>query len=104
MSFYINNTNSSRPGPLGNNGINGLCEKVLIETTKVFDACVCQSTETGVVLTLSDLNPENPTLPLTYISAQSTTSTPVISDLNMPMFPRQFQSLLLSHTEMRMAL
>ncbi len=83
MSFYINNTNSSRPGPLGNNGINGLCEKVLIETTKVFDACVCQSTETGVVLTLSDLNPENPVLPLTYISAQSTTSTPVISDLNI---------------------
>ena len=83
MSFYINNTNSAKPGPLGNNGINGICEKVLIETTKVFDACVCQTTETGVVLPLTDLNPENPTLPLTYISAQATSTTPVISDLTI---------------------
>ena len=56
---------------------------MLIETTKVFDACVCQTTETGVILPLTDLSPENPTLPLTYISAQATSTTPVISDLNI---------------------
>ena len=71
MSFYINNTNPFRPGPIGGNPVNGLCEKVLIETTKVFDACVSQTTETGVVLPLTDFNPENPTLPLTYISTEN---------------------------------
>lgn len=73
MSFYINNTNPSRPGPISGNGMNGLCEKVLIETTKVFDACVSLTTDTGVVLTVSNFNPASPSLPLTFISAQNTT-------------------------------
>ena len=47
MSFYINNTNPNKPGVISGNPLNGICEKVLIETTKVFDACVCSSTETG---------------------------------------------------------
>ena len=59
MSFYINNTNPNRPGPMTTNPVTGICEKVLIETTKVFDACVSQTTETGIVLTLSGFNPEN---------------------------------------------
>jgi hypothetical protein len=61
--------------------LNGLCEKVLIETTKVFDACLSQTTETGVVLQLSNFNPANPTLPLTYISSQATTNQAVVSNL-----------------------
>ncbi len=81
MSFYINNQNTAKPGPIGNNGINGICEKVLIETTKVFDACACQSTETGVVLQVTNLNPANPTLPLTFVTAQTTTNAATISNL-----------------------
>lgn len=82
MSFYINNTNPNRPGPIGNNGINGICEKVLIETTKVFDACVSQSTESGIILQATGFNPANPALPLTYISAQNSVGqTATISDL-----------------------
>lgn len=77
MSFYINNTNPFRPGPIGNNPLNGICEKVLIETTKVFDACVSQTTETGIVLPVTNFNPANPTLPLTYISAQNQIGSPV---------------------------
>jgi len=76
MSFYINNTNQNRPGPLSGNFGNGLCEKVLIETTKVFDACISQSTETGIVLALTDLTPADPTLPLTYVSAENTVGEP----------------------------
>lgn len=72
MSFYINNTNQNRPGPICGNATNGLCEKVLIEVTKVFDACVSQETDTGLVLTVSNLTPANPALPLTYISAENT--------------------------------
>lgn len=82
MSFYINNTNPNRPGPLNGNALNGICEKILIETTKVFDACICSSTENGIILQVSGFNPADPALPLTFISAENTTSsTPTISDL-----------------------
>ena len=84
MSFYINNTNPNRPGPLGGNGLNGICEKVLIETTKVFDACVSQTTESGIILPVSNFNPASPALPLTYISAQNTSgSTVTVSDITI---------------------
>lgn len=72
MSFYINNTNPSRPGPISGNFGNGICEKVLIEVNKVFDACISQTTEQGIVLNLTDLTPADPALPLTYISAENT--------------------------------
>lgn len=84
MSFYINNTNPNRPGPIQGNPLSGICEKVMIETTKVFDACVCQTTETGVILQVTDLTPANPTLPLTYVSAQSSQTQPAtISDITI---------------------
>ncbi|MBP3432082.1 MAG: hypothetical protein J6K39_04455 [Clostridia bacterium] len=82
MSFYINNNNPNRPGPICGNPTQGICEKILIETTKVFDACVCSTTEQGIILQVSDFNPENPVLPLTFISAENTSGSPaVISDL-----------------------
>lgn len=82
MSFYINNTNPNKPGPICGNPTNGICEKILIETTKVFDACVCTTTETGIILQVTDFYPANPVLPLTYISAENTpNTTPTISDL-----------------------
>lgn len=82
MSFYINNTNPSRPGPVMGNPLNGICEKILIETTKVFDACVSQSTETGIVLAVTDLTPASPATPLTFISAVNAPNQDVtISDL-----------------------
>ena len=82
MSFYINNNNPNRPGPICGNQMNGICEKVLIETTKVFDACVCSTTETGIILQLTGFNPANPVLPLTYISAENSSgATATISDL-----------------------
>ena len=81
MSFYINNTNSAKPGPINGNAINGICERVLIETTKVFDACVCQTTESGVILQVSNFNPADPVFPLTYVSSQATTSNAIITDL-----------------------
>ncbi len=56
------------------NPLNGLCEKVCIEVNKVFDACMKQTQQDGVVLALTDNVPENPTYPLTFISAKSTTT------------------------------
>lgn len=80
MSFYINNTNPFRPGPLAGNPMNGICEKTLIETTKVFDACVSQTTETGIVLPLTGFNPENPAQPLTFISAENQVGNPATAE------------------------
>jgi hypothetical protein len=71
MSFYINNPSNCRPGAICGNPLSGLCEKALIEVTKVFDACRRQTTETGLTLDLSNFDPAIPTLPLTYISATS---------------------------------
>jgi len=82
MSFFINNTNTNRPGPICGNVNNGLCEKALIETTKVFDACLSQTTETGVILSLTDFDPATPTLPLTFISTEADPANPaILSDL-----------------------
>ncbi len=82
MSFYINNSNPNKPGPLSGNALNGICEKILIETTKVFDACLCSTTETGIILAVTDFEPANPVLPLTYLSAENTVGqTATISDL-----------------------
>lgn len=72
MSFYINNNNPNRPGGVGGNPTNGICEKVLIQTRKIFDACVSTSTESGILLNVTDFTPANPTLPLTYISSTVT--------------------------------
>ena len=93
MSFFINNTNPNRPGPIVGNPLNGLCEKILIEVPRVFDACVMNQTLTGITLTTTDYTPQNPTLPLTYISTETdqtvgvTVSNVVITRLdNRPNF------------------
>ena len=84
MSFFINNNNSNRPGPICGNPTSSLCEKALIETTKVFDACLSQTTEPGVILNLTGNNPINPTFPLTFISAEANPNSPAtISDLSI---------------------
>ena len=74
MSFFSNYNSDRCPCQMTGNPLNGLCEKVCIEVNKVFDACMKQTQQDGVVLTLTDNVPENPTYPLTFISAKSTTT------------------------------
>ena len=81
MSFFCNFQSDKCPGPINGNPMNGLCEKVCLEAKKVFDACMQQSQLTGIVLNLTDLTPSNPTYPLTFISAKSTTSVGTINNL-----------------------
>ena len=76
MSFFINNNNPNRPGPIVGNPLTGICEKALIEVTKVFDACVSITHESGIVLVATDFSPAGPTLPLTFISAETDLSRP----------------------------
>ena len=81
MSFFCNFQSDKCPGQTTGNPINGLCEKVCIEVKKVFDACMQQSQLNGVILNITDLTPANPTYPLTFVSAKSTASKGVISNL-----------------------
>lgn len=81
MSFFCNFQSDKCPGPINGNPINGLCEKVCIEAKKVFDACMQQSQLTDIVLNLTNLTPANPTYPLTFVSAKSTTSVGTVSNL-----------------------
>ena len=79
MSFFSNFQSDRCPCQLTGNPLNGLCEKVCIQTKKVFDACIKQTQEDGVVLTLTNPTPTNPTYPLTFISAKSTTTKATVS-------------------------
>lgn len=74
MSFYTGNRNlSCCPGPITGNPLSGLCEKVCIQTTKVFDSCMKNISLQNVsqVATFST----TPTEPITFISATSNQST-----------------------------
>ncbi len=83
MSFFSNFSQDRCPCQITGNPLNGLCEKVCIQVKKVFDACLKQSQEQGVVLTLTNLVPANPTYPLTFISARSSATLATITSLNV---------------------
>lgn len=83
MSFCNNNSTPDRcPGNISGNPMNGLCEKVCIQTTKIFDACMMQ-TSLETTVTLNDVSPQNPTLPLTFVSGTSTSSVGTITTLTV---------------------
>ncbi len=76
MSFYTNNRNSvCCPGPINGNPLNGLCERVCIRTTKVFDSCMRQLSLQNVQQTVTFPSGE-PVQPITYVGAQSDPNNP----------------------------
>jgi hypothetical protein len=77
MSFFINNANSQcKPAQICNNPTAGLCEKMLVEVNRVFDACKSVIQEQGLRLSLANYTPASPTFPLTFISAESDVQNP----------------------------
>ncbi len=87
MSFFLNCSKDKCPCRLSGNPMNGLCEKVCIQTKKVFDACIKQSQEDGYVLTLTNLTPSNPTYPLTFISARNVETLATVTALQVDPIP-----------------
>ena len=83
MSFYSNFQSDKCPGPITGNPLNGLTEKVCIQAEKIFDAAIKQTQLENYALTLTDISIENPTYPLTFISARSTTSQATVTNLNV---------------------
>ncbi len=83
MSFFSNFHSDKCPGTISGNPLNGLCEKVCIQAQKIFDACIKQIQIENYTLTLNDNVPGDPTYTLTFISARSTQSGGVITNLNV---------------------
>ncbi len=86
MSFYSGNRQGNFPGPIMGNPLNGLCEKAVIQTRKVFDACMKQIQENSVQITVTDFTPADPTYPLTFISCQSNSDDVTISNVVVDRF------------------
>ena len=85
MSFFTNNRNDRCPGPINSgNALNGLCEKVCIQTTKVFDSCMKQISDIENI-TLTNLTPATFVEPLTFVSGQ-TTGPATISNVQVNRF------------------
>ena len=82
MSFYTSNRSSlCCPGPISGNPLNGLCEKVCIHTTKVFDSCIKQIGFTGNQVEVNFVT-TSPTEPLTFASAHTNPDVPTtITDI-----------------------
>ena len=83
MSFYSNFQSDKCPCSITGNPINGLTEKVCIQAEKIFDACIKQTQLDCYTLTLTDLSPESPTYPLTFVSARSTANEATVTNLNI---------------------
>lgn len=87
MSFFSGIRTEQIPGPITDNPMRGLCEKVCIQVKKVFDACLKQQHVTDTQVQLSSFTPANPTFPLTFVSGQSSlTSKPTLSNLSVTRF------------------
>lgn len=87
MSFFSNFQTDKCPGPISGNPLGGLNERVCIQAQRVFDACIKQSQSDGVVLSITDPVPANPTYPLTFISARSTTSAGTVTAFQVDRLP-----------------
>ncbi len=61
--------------------------RVCIQAKKVFDACLKQASIDTVSITLRNLNPQNPTLPLTFVGGRSMAVNAEIENLVVTRLP-----------------
>lgn len=67
--------------PVNNFDGNNCNEKICIQGKKVFDACVKQTTLQQITVSISDVTPSSPAVPLRFVSAKSTTTKGIIENL-----------------------
>lgn len=66
--------------PINNN--EGSCsEKICIQGKKIFDACMKQTTLQQITVSVTDVNPPSPEVPLRFVSCKSTTTVGEIQNL-----------------------
>lgn len=83
MSFCNNLKPDRTPGPITGNPLHNLCERVCIQVNRVFDACIKQTALENYSINVTNPTPANPALPLTFVSAASTTASGIISGLTV---------------------
>lgn len=83
MSFFSNFSSDHCPGTISGNPLNGLCEKVCIQAEKIFDAGIIQTRLENYTALPTSFTPANPTYPLTFISARSTSSVGTVSNVSV---------------------
>ena len=71
MSFFSGVRTENMPGPIYGNPLHCLCEKVCLQTKKVFDACLKREHIENMQVDLTNFVPENPTAPLTFVSGSA---------------------------------
>lgn len=87
MSFFSSNRTDNRcPGPITGNPVSGLCERVCIQTNKVFDSCRKQIQETGLSITLTDITPAGLVEPFNFVSTEPNGNA-FITNLVVDRFP-----------------
>ena len=86
MSFFSGTRQGCNPGPINGNPLQGLCEKACIQTTKVFDACMKQLQLDDTTLELTDLTPETPAEPLTFVGCSASTEGVTLTGLVVDRF------------------
>lgn len=67
--------------PVNNLEGNSCNEKICIQGKKVFDACMKQTTLQQITVSVTDVNPANPAVPLRFVSCKSTSTKGVIENL-----------------------
>lgn len=83
MSFFSNFQSDKCPGTISGNPLNGMCEKVCIQAQKIFDAGIKQVQIENYNLAVTSFTPENPTYPLTFISARSTDAGVTLTNVSV---------------------
>lgn len=83
MSFFSNFHSDKCPGAITGNPLNGLTEKTCIQAEKIFDAGIKQTQIENYALTLVNPTITDPTYPLTFVSARSTSAEATITNVNV---------------------
>lgn len=86
MSFFTSNRPDLVPGPICGNPLNGLCERVCIQTEKVFDACIRQMEELDLEVIVHKFHPHHPCLPLTFTGCRSAGGETKVTNLEIERF------------------
>ncbi len=83
MSFFSNFSSDHCPGTITGNPLQGLSEKVCIQAEKIFDAGIIQTRLENYTATPVAFTPADPTYPLTFVSARSTSSVGTVTNVNV---------------------
>ncbi len=83
MSFFSNFSSDHCPGTISGSPLSGLNEKVCIQAEKIFDAGIIQTRLENYAAAPLSFTPAEPTYPLTFVSARSTSPVGTVTNVNV---------------------